>query len=242
MTFYDYNKGLQRINNILNQEMDSENRKWIPSESQMTYSNGYTMWVSSIFIDIRDSTTLFANSDRDMVTRIIKSFVSEVIEVLISDDVDEIGIRGDCVYGIYSTPDLQKLYEVLNKAIYINTLMRLLNRQYRKKGFPSLKIGIGLSSSIDLVVKVGRKGSGINDRVWIGKAVSEASNLSKYGNKNGCLPIVMSDIFYRNIMKYEGNDCKKEWFRQITIENGLCYHCDLINTGFNNWIGNNGGF
>ena len=239
MTYYDYEKGLQRINTILNQNINREKRKWIPPETQMTYSNGYTMWVSSIFIDIRDSTSLFANNDRDMVTRIIKSFVSEVIEVLISDDVDEVGIRGDCVYGIYSTPNLDKFYEVFNKAIYINTLMRLLNGQYMKKGYPTLKVGIGLSSSIDLVVKVGRKGSGVNDRVWIGKAVSEASNLSKYGNKGNCLPIVMSETVHRNILNYDRNDCKKEWFRQLKTEDGIVYHCDIVNKGFSDWIDRN---
>ena len=183
MTYYDFRNGLQRINSILYQEMDEEESRRIPSESQMTYSNGYTTRVSSIFVDIRNSTKLFANKDREMVTRVIRSFVSEVIEVLQSDDFDEIGIRGDCVYGIYSTPKVKEIFEVFNKATYINSLMGLLNRQYRKKNYPFLKVGIGLAVSDDFVVKVGRKGSGINDRVWIGSAVTDASKLSSYGNK-----------------------------------------------------------
>lgn len=239
MTHYDYQNGFQRINNILNQNMDEEERKRIPSESQMTYSNGYTMWISSIFVDIRDSTKLFANKDRDMVTKIIKSFVSEVIVILQSDDADEIGIRGDCVYGIYSTPKIGNIYEVFNKAIYINTLMKLLNKQYIKKGYPSIKIGIGLSASEDLVVKAGRKGSGVNDRVWIGRAVSEASNLSGFGNKNGHSPILMSQLFYQNMMEYANNPCKKEWFHQITVDGKTVFQCNIIDTPFNNWIDNN---
>ena len=175
MTNYDYKAGSQRISNILNQDMDEEERKRIPPESQLTYSNGYTMWVGAIFVDIRNSTKLFANSNRDMVTRIARSFVSEVIQILQSDSYAEIGIRGDCVYGIYSTPTKNGIYLLLEKAIYVNTLMKLLNKHYTKKGYPHLKVGIGLAANEDLVVKAGVRGSGINDRIWIGEAVSTAS-------------------------------------------------------------------
>lgn len=239
MTYYDFRDGLQRINNILYQEMYEEESRRIPSESQMTYSNGYTTRVSSIFVDIRNSTKLFANKDREMVTRVIRSFVSEVIEVLQSDDFDEIGIRGDCVYGIYSTPKAKEIFEVFNKATYINSLMGLLNRQYRKKNYPFLKVGIGLAVSDDFVVKVGRKGSGINDRVWIGSAVTDASKLSSYGNKNGYGPIVMSDDFHHSITKYRNNGCEREWFEQAAIKGKTIYHCDVTDDCFDNWIEKN---
>lgn len=242
MTNYDYQAGSQRISNILNQKMTDEDRKKVPPESQMTYSNGYTMWVSSIFVDIRDSTKLFSNNDRDMVTRIVRSFVSEVIQILDSDTPAEIGIRGDCVYGIYSTPTKSHVHLVYEKAFYINTLMKLLNRHYSKKRYPQIKAGIGLAVSEVLVVKAGSKGSGINDRVWIGKAVSEASNLSKYGNKGGIEPIVMSESFYGNIIEIVrkgGGDDK--WFKSITTNDGSVRHCNIVSTHFDNWIDNNSG-
>ena len=242
MTSYDYQAGSQRIYNFLNQDMDEEERKRIPPESQMTYSNGFTMWVGAIFVDIRDSTKLFANTDRDMVTRIARSFVSEVIQVLQSDPYAEIGIRGDCVYGIYSVPYKQNIYDLYEKAVYVNTLMKLLNRHYSKKGYPPLKAGIGLAANLDLVVKSGSKGTGINDRIWIGEAVSTASNLSKYGNKNGISPIVMSDTVYDNAIipnKDKGED--PSWFYRAQSGNDSFYHCNLVKTKFSNWIENNSG-
>ncbi len=239
MTYYDFRDGLQRINNILYQEMYEEESRRIPSESQMTYSNGYTTWVSSIFVDIRNSTKLFANKDREMVTRVIRSFVSEVIEVLQSNDADEIGIRGDCVYGIYSTPNAKEIVEVFNKATYINSLMKLLNRQYRKKNYPFLKVGIGLAASKDFVIKVGRKGTGIYDRVWIGNAVTEASNLSSYGNKSVFGPIVMSNKFHHKITKNRNYGCKEEWFQQASIDGKTFYHCNVADGRFDNWIEKN---
>ena len=243
MTSYDYQAGSQRISNILNQDMSKEDRKKIPPESMMTYSNGYTMWISAIFVDIRNSTKLFANKNRDMVTRVSKSFVSEVIQILDSDPSAEIGIRGDCVYGIYSTPKQLDVYFVYEKAVYINTLMKLLNKHYFKKKYPQIKVGIGLAVSEDLVVKVGSKGSGVKDRVWIGEAVPKASNLSGYGNKGGVKPIVMSELFYQNIAELLSANNKDEGLqvKQSSSDDGIIYHCNAVRKKFDNWINNNSG-
>ncbi len=242
MTHYDYQAGSQRIYNFLNQKMDEEDRKKIPPESQMTYSNGYSMWIGAIFVDIRRSTELFASKDRDMVTRIARSFVSEVIQILQSDPYSEIGIRGDCVYGIYSTPSQGSIYELYEKAVYVNTLMELLNRHYAKKKYPQLRVGIGLAVNDDLVVKAGSKGSGINDRIWVGKAVPTASNLSKYGSKNGIKPIVMSETVYKNAIEpYLGKGIDSSWFSKANQGKDSFYHGDVVNIKFNNWVKNNSG-
>lgn len=57
------------------------------------------------FVDIRESSKLFTDKDKEKVAKIIRSFTSEIIEILREDDnLREIGIRGDCVYAIYTTP------------------------------------------------------------------------------------------------------------------------------------------
>lgn len=242
MTNYDYQAGSQRISSILNQDISEDERKKIPPESQMTYSNGYTMWVGAMFVDIRNSTQLFANGNRDMVTRIVRSFSSEVIQILKSDPFAEIGIRGDCVYGIYSTPEKKDIRSLFEKAMYVNTLINLLNRHFSKKNYPHIHVGIGLAANEDLVVKAGSKGSGVSDRVWIGKAVSTASNLSKYGNKYGFSPIVMSTTVFNNIIdQLKENGYQREWFKQSRHDNEVFYHCDIVATHFNNWIEHNSG-
>ena len=50
----------------------------------------------------------------------------------------------------------------------------MLNKLFSKKGFPNIKVGIGVGIGEDLIVKAGKKGTGINDRIWIGKAVIDA--------------------------------------------------------------------
>ena len=70
---------------------------------------------------------------------------------------------------------------------------------------PKFKIGIGLGCSKDLVIKAGKKGTGINDLIWIGDAVIDACKLSSQGNIDSFEPIVMSDCFYTNIKDGKAN-------------------------------------
>ena len=220
--------------------MSERDRKRIPPDKLLTLSNGYTQRISAIFVDIRNSTELFAEEDRDMVTRIVRSFVSETIRIMKNDDSAEIGVRGDCVYGIYSTPDEEKVCQLFEIAYNINTLMILLNKHYKSKHYPEIKIGIGLATAEDLVVKTAAKGTGVTAKVWIGEGVTTASNLSKYGNKGKTKPIVMSKDFYRAISsRLQQYGLNKQAFNNTTLEGNKVYHCDITNVEFEKWISEN---
>lgn len=198
---YNYKEGQKRVNELLNQPEENSVRAEIPNDKDFHFDNGYLCCITSIFVDIRDSTKLFAGK-KSTVSRVIRCFTSETIEILnTGSNMKEIGIRGDCVYGVFSTPNREDIHEVVEKATYINTLILMLNALFKKKNIAPLAVGIGIATSQDLVVKAGREGSGINSKVWIGEAVVQASNLSSYGNKKEFVnkTIVMSPTTYNNI-------------------------------------------
>lgn len=241
MVIYDYKSGKRRVQNILNNKLEVNVQNKIPSEKEFTFENAYFGWVSAIFVDIRNSSALFIDEDREKVSKIIRSFTSEIIEILRDDCQREIGIRGDCVYAIYTTPNQDDVYEISNKAVYINTYMKMLNALLKTKGFPEIAVGIGMSTDKELVVKAGRKDVGINNLVWIGKAVTLASKLSSLGNKNGRKPIVFSSCSYSNIIdKYVTlkGESSKSWFKlEFNTEYGGNYYlADIIYSEFDNWI------
>lgn len=108
---------------------------------------------------------------------------------------------------------------------------------------PTFKIGIGLGCSKDLVIKAGKKGTGINDFIWIGDAVIDACKLSSQGNADGFKTIVMSNCFYNNIKNKKAND-KKTYSAYCSLSfsyklNEKVWHCNMVRTEFDNWI--NGG-
>lgn len=76
--------------------MDVENLNELPCDEKLTFSNAYYSWVTAIFVDIRKSTELFTNENKKDVSRLIRSFTSEIIEIINQgDNLREIGIRGD---------------------------------------------------------------------------------------------------------------------------------------------------
>lgn len=242
MDMYDYQKSKERVEEILDNDLVVIEQGNLPKDESFTFSNGYYSWVTGIFVDIRDSSGLFADEDKEKVSKIIRSFTSETIEILRDDDnLREIGIRGDCVYAIYTTPKMKDIYEVANKTFYINTYMKMLNKLLKERSFPIIKVGIGMSTAQELVVKAGRKDVGINSKVWIGKAVSCASNFSSIGNKNGNPPLVYSECSYINfIEKLEENNPNKnprDWFTYHEDEgDGDYYTANVTKEAFDDWI------
>lgn len=244
MASYDYKNGKSRIEEILNNKIEIVEKEKVPKDENFTFDNGYYSWVSAIFVDIRESSKLFTDEDKEKVAKIIRSFTSEIIEILREDDnLREIGIRGDCVYAIYTTPNQSDTYEIAEKTFFINTFMEMLNILLEEKSYPTIKVGIGMSTAQELVVKAGRKNVSINSKVWIGDAVTKASNLSSLGNKDGVLPIVFSELSYINfiekLVENTLNDDPKSWFKKYsTNEYGIYYSANIIKTNFYNWIKN----
>lgn len=164
-----------------------------------------------------------------------------MIEILrLDDNLREIGIRGDCVYGIYTTPTINDVYDLADKSFYVNTYMGMLNKLLSQNNLPTISIGIGVSIDEELVVKAGRKGVGINNAVWIGNAVTKASNLSSLGNKNYILPICFSELAYNNFIGklVENNgEIARGWFtRRYNSDYSVYYDANIIDLTFNNWI------
>lgn len=244
MAIYDYRKGKKRVENILDNELKVIEQRKLPHDDSFTFTNGYYSWVTAIFVDIRDSSSLFADADKEKVSKIIRSFTSEIIEILRDDDnLREIGIRGDCVYAIYTTPQKSDIYELADRTFWINTYMKMLNKLLTERAMPTINIGIGMSSAQELVVKAGRKDVGINSKVWIGKAVTKAAHYSSKGNKDGNQSLIYSSCSFNNfINKLEENNPSKsprDWFTyRYDSDIGWYYTANVIQTSFDKWISN----
>ena len=242
---YDYKKSKEAVEAILRSSTKIVEKSLIPSsDSEFTYENGIKTWVGALFVDIVGSSKLFRSPNED-TARIIRSFCSEIISILKDDsNYREIGIRGDCVYCIYNAPYQTDLVEIFRHAYRINSFMQMLNKLLNKFGFPTVRAGIGLGCSQDLIIKAGQSGSGINDKIWIGKAVVDAAHLSDVANRNGVSAIAMSPLFYDNVIEHlcKENEKYKSWISSHTsgyYGSVDYYHCSIIETDFDKWIEEN---
>ena len=55
MASYDYKKGKERLEAILDNDLVVIEQNELPSDDHLTFANGYYCWVSAVFVDIRGS-------------------------------------------------------------------------------------------------------------------------------------------------------------------------------------------
>ncbi|MDD4063597.1 MAG: adenylate cyclase [Bacilli bacterium] len=242
---YDYKKSKENILNVLTSKTKIEKRNIPKNEDEFTYENGVKSWIGAIFIDIVDSTSLFKNQKEDIISRVIRSFSSEIIDILKNNDkLRKLGLRGDSVYAVYSAEYKSDLVSIFRLAYQINTFMIMFNKLLENNHFPTITAGIGLGASEDLVIKAGKKRSGYNDLIFIGNAVVDASNLSGEANRRSIGGIAMNSVFYSNIideLKKENTNyetwIKPKYASSYGYNSAIqFYHCDIIQTDFDKWI------
>lgn len=238
MSTYDYKQGKNRVESIFDNYMEIEEKNKLPSDDNFTFENGYLSWVTAVFVDIRDSTTIFSNND-EPTAKLVRAFTSEIIEILrVDDNLREIGIRGDCVYAIYTTPKKTDVFKCANKTFYVHTFINMFNKLIEDRGGDKIRVGIGMATDKELVIKAGRKGVKINSKVWIGKAVTIASKLSSYGDKNYYPRLLYSQTSYSNFIEEleKQNSNARSWFKHTDHLNA--YRANIIISEFNSWIEN----
>lgn len=205
-------EGLYRIREILNASNYNENAPEIPTRNQLTFDNGfYIENICSLFVDIRSSSQLPKQYQKRVLARIYRSYISEVVAILNSNlHCQEINIVGDCVSAVFNGQTIDRCSSVFYTSGQINSIVHLLNEELAPKynNYVPIKIGIGIAYGQILMVKAGYKGSGINEVVWMGDVVNEASNLCNQANKNGNATILLSNSFFERLKPEYQNKCK----------------------------------
>ena len=232
---YILENSLARIDEILN-AADSEYKEVnnIPSRSQLSYTNGFYVMCSALFVDIRKSSVLTDYHKNRVLAKIYRAYVSEVVALMNGNsNCVEINVMGDGVSGIFNTPYKENIDTVFATAFQISSIIDILNCRLRARNMKTLTVGIGASYGSALMIMAGYKGSGINEVIWVGDVVNEASHLSEFGNKTSeDKEIMTSNLFYTNLSDENKKFLTKHPHRQ-------CYHGDVISVQMNNWLKSN---
>lgn len=234
---YNFEDSLCRLDEILNASDNSyEEKKEIPRRGSLSYTNGFYVNCTAVFVDICGSSEFPRIHKRPVLAKIYRSFISEVIAIFNgAAKCKEINVQGDCVWAIFDTLYKYDIMNVLHCCARVNSLINIINFKLKKKGYETFKVGIGVDYGRALMIKAGYKGSTINDVIWMGNVVNQASNLCALGNKGSIQPIVISSIIY-SCLETTKNEEWKEWFTFDRKHN--CYHGDIINREMDNWLKN----
>jgi class 3 adenylate cyclase len=224
-TTYNFDSSKGRVNDILNSNEDSfEELKSIPSRDRLTFDNGFYVQCTALFVDIRQSSELPKKHKLPTLAKIYRSYISEVTAVINSDDdCKEVTIAGDSIWAIFDTPLKLQIDNVVSVSAKISSVIDMLNCKFKKKGIDPITVGIGIDYGRALMIKAGFKGSTVNDVVWMGDVVNQASNLCHLGNKSyGDKETMISSAIYSNL-----NDHHKSLFSYNNLR--YCYNGDIIN-------------
>ncbi len=233
---YEYTKSISRIDTILDQQDTSfEEVKSFPSIDKLTFTNGFYVNATALFVDIRDSSNMIKNHNRPTLAKIYRSYLSECTAVINGNIFcAEVNIHGDCVWGIFDSQYKSQIDSIFSTAAELSSLIDTLNCKYKKYGIKPISVGIGIEFGRVLMIKAGYSGSGLNDVVWMGEVVNDARKLCSYGNRTPWdNETMVSSDFYSNL-----NDHNKSLLTWNSNRN--CYHGDIINISMDEWLKNNG--
>ena len=85
------------------------------------------------------------------------------------------------------------------------------------------------------MIKAGYNGSGINDVIYMGQVVNQASKLCSKGGKDGKSTIIISEKVYDDLEgKHNGTHYYQNFFNKISFEDN--YQGEVVRTDMNNWL------
>lgn len=229
-TSYNFENSLSRIDDILNAgDGNYQDADKMPTRDKLTYTNGYYVDCTAIFVDICGSSDMTDVHKRPVLAKIYRSFISEMVAMFNSySQCREISINGDCVWAVFDTPYKDDVDTAFSAACRANALIDILNYKLSKKNYTQYDANIGMDYGRALMIQAGYKGSGINDVVWMGDVVNSACHLCAEDRGYFGKRIFLSDTIYSNL-----NGSNKSLCQQFS---GSIYHSSAVNTEMNNWL------
>lgn len=229
---YDFNSSLSRIDDIL----DASNDSFVESDSivdreRLTFKNGFYVYCTTLFVDIRDSSNMTDAHKRPVLAKIYRSFISEMVALMNGHDTcREVNINGDCVWCVCETKYKTDIDNVFSLAAKACSLVDILNYKLKKKNYQTYQVGIGIDYGRALMIKAGNDGSAINDVVWMGDVVNQACHLCNEAN-SGFFDkrVFLSNIIYDNLNDNNKALCSKDEGRDI-------YQADVVNINMSEWL------
>ena len=234
---FDFKDSYSRIEEIIDSTSTFDDHDEVPNSDELSYNNGYYFNCYSIFIDIRDSSKLPDKYQKRVLAKIYRAYISEIVAIFqSSNSCKEINIVGDSVWAIFEAKEKKNVLEVFSAAYMSESLIQNLNYKLCKKNIEEIKTGIGICKGNALMIKAGFKGSGINDVIYMGNVVNQASKMCSKARKEVNSGLVIDDNTYQDLFGYQNlSNVTYQSMFSFNFQSNY-YHGTIINIGMESWL------
>ena len=180
-----------------------------------------------LFSDVRGFTTISESLDAKTLSEFINAFLTPFTKVIYDHRGTIDKYMGDCIMAFWGAPikDENHARHGVQSAFEMLKAMELLNTEFIKKGWPPIKVGIGLNSGR---VSVGNMGSEIRLAYTVmGDAVNLASRLEGITKEYGAAIIIghetrlqLPDVIAREVdkVRVKGKDIPVQIYEPLGFE------------------------
>lgn len=77
---YNYKDRKKKVEEILDNTDKVNEVKKFPRDEDFTYTNAYKAWAGAIFVDLRDSTTLFTSNNDVDIAKVIRGLHQRLLK------------------------------------------------------------------------------------------------------------------------------------------------------------------
>lgn len=158
--------------------------------------------MSVLFSDVRGFTTISESLEPKELTSYINAFLTPITKVIHDNRGTIDKYMGDAVMAFWGAPltDDQHALHALNAALGIVEHMKILRKEFSKKQWPEIYVGVGVNTGI---MNVGNKGSEFRvDYTILGDAVNLGSRLEGLTKIYG-VDIITSEFTRHAVPEYE---------------------------------------
>ncbi|QWD67578.1 adenylate/guanylate cyclase domain-containing protein [Polynucleobacter sp. VK25] len=196
--YFVESRGKRLITGLFGQYVPPELVDEMAQDPSSFSMEGESKELTILFSDVRGFTTISESLDAKTLSEFINAFLTPFTKVIYKNRGTIDKYMGDCIMAFWGAPitDADHARHGIISAFEMLKAMELLNEEFINKGWPPIKVGIGLNSGR---VSVGNMGSEIRLAYTVmGDAVNLASRLEGITKEYGAA-IIIGEETYRQL-------------------------------------------
>ncbi len=195
--YFIESRGKRQLAHLFGQYVPPELVDEMSGQMEEINTDGEIKNMSVLFSDVRGFTTISESLEPKELTDFINGFLTPITEVIHHQRGTIDKYMGDAVMAFWGAPldDPQHALHSMNAAILMIERMQTLGEEFKAKGWPEIKVGVGVNTG---EMNVGNKGSEFRvDYTVLGDAVNLGSRLE------GLTKVYGVDIIVGESTKFE---------------------------------------